>query len=856
MQTFDELVKTKKVRFRNYIEDAAKNEKGIEDTFFAESLSGLIKNADPADFFERTELVPNFEALVINVLERVSSISDQPAFVLDTVMGGGKTHALAYIYFLFKERDVAVTQEDVTNLLRKVNKRQIPEVDVIAVDGNDLDVRLGLQEQEPFKPFLMEGGNKQSVLNEINKRGKPVLFLLDEMLDYFVKRGENFNKDLAYLKTLVEGLAETKNSALIISIPSDFSDRAKYETVKDLFASMHRRATSFQPVKGSEDLYAIIRKQIFEAIDNEKAREAADYAKRVYNKEGLREDREKFELAFPFHPDLIEIIGERFSQFENFQKTREILKLLASIAVDVLKRVYSGEKFETPFITPGDVDLGAIKSKITAPNIFKITNLEIIVEKDVLSASKLERKLATVVYLYSLFPDPKRAGADSVTIYKALLLENISPEDIEKKLNDYIDNKATYIDRNKETKRFYINGKPTIYALINRKQNEIEDSSKEIEKRLQKMLSINSDEVYVMTSKQEPVEGKLNIAVFPPTKKEFNFDRSPEENAKRLAEEWEIFSKNNKNGNVLLYPVDPSTFSSLLNEGRRVLAIEELKKEFSDKETRDKLEAESENSDQRITSLIMRTYRGLLWSKNGYKSIEIDSVTNENDYFNSIINSLSNNEKAYTKSTLKNLNLQDYFKELLGDRYEYNTDEAYDDIKESLSIPFLTRSAFVEALNRAVDEKIIMVVDENKNAVRGIIGRDYTITWYREAAKPASTSMVEPAEPAISAAQPEAPEARYENKIIHRESYDKVMALIKDLNYVKNFAEGEFYVNLKISANGSLDLKVKSSNLSKLINLLQDLKDLLGDSLQVSASVELNKEQYSALIEYKGEYKG
>ena len=815
MQSLDELIKNDKVKFRNYIENAGRNKRGIDDSFFAESLSGLIRKADPADFFNRTEVVPSLREFLEDALRRVSAMSDEPAFMLDTVMGGGKTHAMAYLYFMLNEKVVAINQEDIINMLRRVGRNTMPDADVIAIDGNDLDSRLGLNEQAQLRPFFESGENRQSVKSEISRRGKPVVFIMDEMLDYFVKRKDGFDADLAYLKTLVEGVADTENSAVVISVPSDFSSRAKYDSLKNLFSSMHRRATIIQPVKGSEDLYAIIRKQLLEKVDQATVKEAAKYATKVYGREGITPDERNFESAFPFHPELLEIMSTRLASFENFQKTRESLKLLATISVDIIRRVNSGEKFSTPFITPGDVDLESIKAKITSSNIFDIKNLEIVVDRDILTLKGLDRKLATVVYLYSLFNDQKRAGADRILVYKALLLENISPMDIEEKLKSYTEKQASYFDYNIETKKFYTNGKPTVFALINRKKQDIGDPSAELIKHIENMLKYNSSEVFIITTKQEPAEGKLNIAIYPP--RDFG---EPE----KLADDWQLFSGKNRNGVVLLYPVDKQIFYTLIDEGKRTLAIEMLKKEFTDKETKVKLDIESKNSDDIVGMLIMKTYRGLYWLGAGYKKKEINAVTNDRDYRNAILNELADDEKAYTAVSIDRLNLKEYFDRLLGQRVNYNKTEAYNDVQESTTIPFLTLEAFNSALKK-VDSHIIAVIDDTgSNTGGGVV-----ITRPEPPIK-------EPAAVHTTATQPL---ERLEKEGKHQE----IDEFLRDLQSVQAFSTGDFAVEFMIVGEGTLSFKVKSNELPKLRTLVDDIHKLLGDSVTMKASTELSREQ-------------
>jgi len=63
--------------------------------------------------------------------------------------------------------------------------------------------------------------------------------------------------------------------------------------------------------------------------------------------------RDKMEKAYPFHPDLIDILYERWSTFPSFQRTRGVLRLLANVIEDLYQR-----ELNMDMIVPGDVNLG------------------------------------------------------------------------------------------------------------------------------------------------------------------------------------------------------------------------------------------------------------------------------------------------------------------------------------------------------------------------------------------------------------------------------------------------------------------------------------------------------------------
>src|SRR5690606_33784311 len=63
--------------------------------------------------------------------------------------------------------------------------------------------------------------------------------------------------------------------------------------------------------------------------------------------------RRKMEAAYPFHPDVIDLLYERWSTFSSFQRTRGVLRLLANVVEDLYER-----EVGLDLILPGDINLG------------------------------------------------------------------------------------------------------------------------------------------------------------------------------------------------------------------------------------------------------------------------------------------------------------------------------------------------------------------------------------------------------------------------------------------------------------------------------------------------------------------
>lgn len=233
------------------------------------------------------------------------------------------------------------------------------------------------------------------VARSIEAVGKPVVFLVDEVLAYLAKRKEMWVSDLAFIRTLAEAVADTANSVFVATVPSDTSNQEGYKRLVAAFKEIKRKAELIHPQNPGEDFARIARKQIFKLVDGREAEEAAEWARRMLEREGYAVDEKRYAECYPFHPMLIKVFTERFAVYENFQKTREALKLLAWMCARSKSLPY-------PFIGPGDVDLDEryLRDALTSTNTFEIKNLSEIVSTDILPAKDDERRALTALYLH------------------------------------------------------------------------------------------------------------------------------------------------------------------------------------------------------------------------------------------------------------------------------------------------------------------------------------------------------------------------------------------------------------------------------------------------------------------------
>jgi len=703
VKSFSDALKDGSVKLRDYVERAAQTG-ALDDRLFAVDLS-KADAVDAAEFFDRTELVKNLETLVRQVLRRVSQGSGNAVYLLDTVMGGGKSHTLVYLYLLFQKRPLANSRPELREILRDEELGGVPDAEVVVFDGMNADPSLPFEEQPNIARFFKDGGGKDDVARSIEAVGKPVVFLVDEVLAYLAKRKEMWVSDLAFIRTLAEAVADTANSVFVATVPSDTSNQEGYKRLVAAFKEIKRKADLIHPQNPGEDFARIARKQIFKWVDGREAKEAAEWAHRMLEREGYAVDEKRYAECYPFHPMLIKVFTERFAVYENFQKTRDALKLLAWICARSKSLPY-------PFIGPGDVDLDEryLRDALTSANTFEIKNLSEIVSTDILPAKDDKRRALTALYLYSLYPKEEQRGLDRRDLFEALLPENGSASDLERLVKDYIRQEALYLEENKENGRFYFKEEVVIRALVRREAENIGDVTQELVKVVEEFSKEFGGHVSAALDSSEVYPEKLNL-VFAP------LNTQGEHAAEEYADKRGFFGVDSRSANavVVVYPSEDAGVAEFEWALKQNIAVEVLKKRFKGKKhVLERLNEIGEEVRAEITAKFCSTYTSLLLYKDREKK-HWRVQPRENTlqaYAEAVKQTLMEKQKAYFDPSKVNLEL--LFERLLGERSEVRVEDAYENIARSSTIPYLPRSVFAETLRLAVQNSIVGLADASQ----------------------------------------------------------------------------------------------------------------------------------------------
>jgi len=362
----------------------------FDEAVFAADLGDVVDGSAPPDygdpylFFRKTYLTDGLRHLLTRVHGKLTAGKGQSVIEIQTPFGGGKTHSLVTIYHYLKNG------EKVRPLLPEGLAILSPRMSVVVgthhnpVEGRESDgitrrtfwgeIGYQLAGREGYRFFAPNDESRVSPgkakLKEFLSVQQPFILLFDEILEYINRAAGVAYKDttlagqtFAFFQELTETVAALPQGMMVVTLPSSYLEdygQRKEESLARLNKIFGRVESIETPVKG-EEVYAIVRRRLFEGEVDEAARQAVihDYFK-LY--QGYRDDlppkardldfKHKMELAYPFHPDVIDILYEKWSTFSSFQRTRGVLRLLANVVEDLYQR-----EVNIDLILPGDINL-------------------------------------------------------------------------------------------------------------------------------------------------------------------------------------------------------------------------------------------------------------------------------------------------------------------------------------------------------------------------------------------------------------------------------------------------------------------------------------------------------------------
>ena len=474
----------------------------LELNIFAANLWKVYKGEAPLEyqdkeeFFRKTFLTKGLQNLLDIVKKRLEGKGGDPVIQLQTPFGGGKTHTLIAMYHKAKEW----------------------EAKTVVIEGTALsgDTKLWelLEKQLTGKVEILKGDTApgRDKIERVLKENQPVLVLIDELLEYITKAAgikvvetTLASQTIAFLQELTEAASILDKTALIITLPSSVVEHYD-EKAEFLFQQLQkvsgRVERIYTPVE-EEEITQVIRKRLFSTLNQNEMKKIVNHVVDYFQKENIipsgiepSEYRKLFENSYPFLPEVVEILYERWGSFPTFQRTRGVLRLLSLV-------IYDNKDKHTPYISLADFDLS--NQEIRRELLKHIeTQYDSVIASDITSenagSKKVDQKLgdaykglklgtrtATTIFMYSFSGGVEKGATKNEIKRNATTLNN--PSSVIGEALEELKNNLYYLQY--ENGKYFFTNQPNLNRIIITKMENISDEKvEEFEKEvLKKFIS-------------------------------------------------------------------------------------------------------------------------------------------------------------------------------------------------------------------------------------------------------------------------------------------------------------------------------------------------------------------------------
>lgn len=359
---------------------------------------------DPEEFFRRTYLTEGLAFLLSRAWERLSGLGGDPVVELQTNFGGGKTHSMLALYHLFGGKIKGASIPELEKIIPESfkEKNSIPVANRAVLVGTRLSPAEIRVKEDGTKVHTLWGEmawqlgasvsskkakDAYALVAEEDKKGVspgsakiaqlfktygPALVLIDEWVAYarqLYKKddlpGGSFESNITFVQTLTEATKDAPHALVVAALPASKVEvggeggETALASISDVFA---RLKAVWKPATATES-FEIVRRRLFQPITDFAARDAVCRAfSEMYQSNKAEfppETREaqyetRLKSAYPIHPEMFDRLYEDWSTLERFQRTRGVLRLMASVIHELWE-----QQDASLVILPGTVPLNS-----------------------------------------------------------------------------------------------------------------------------------------------------------------------------------------------------------------------------------------------------------------------------------------------------------------------------------------------------------------------------------------------------------------------------------------------------------------------------------------------------------------
>jgi hypothetical protein len=435
----------------------------VNEALFEAKLGDAVRDRGPDEyrkakpFFEKTYLTAGLRQLLLDILHTLNGERAANAIVnLKTSFGGGKTHTELAIYHLLEHSKESMKVSQVRELVQEAGLKAPPPCQVAVLpctrfnptgrttaEGlyirtlwGEMAYRLGgiaaFEQVTETDAKLVSPG--EDVLEDILRQVGPSLILFDETLHYVDKvsrisgaEGDLAKQTVAFLRELTAVVDALSVNMLIVSLTASRMDQLSHNAQDWLQRMEHhvnRLARACTPIEGTE-IHEVVRRRLFDEVDENIAVQIADQYHQLYTSMGGLPAqyvdiayRDLIRRSYPFHPELITVLYERWGAKPGFQLTRGTLRFLALVLQDLweYRKEIAPDLIQMGHVSVNDSNVRAmvrdiagdpqwesvIGSDVAAPaSSDQLAKAEIIDEERA-DERRLAQELAKTILLYSV----------------------------------------------------------------------------------------------------------------------------------------------------------------------------------------------------------------------------------------------------------------------------------------------------------------------------------------------------------------------------------------------------------------------------------------------------------------------
>lgn len=328
-------------------------------------------------------------------------------------MGGGKSHALVGLYHMANSPERFLKTELGQQVRAEAEGHgpiDIKDTQVVVLSADNMTPGATSPEfgpattlhsrflwslldgdSERYEHHLAEGPNKAALQRALQTVHRPVLILLDEVMDYVLQLSDathlgTMPGEQSFIGALMDAVDEVPRVAfVVVMIKSEFDERGytvEAEGFRDYIASRIERNGETIAVTEAADFAAILYRRLFvpptapppidELVAQWRASASGPWEAQVFDRLGagrtLANFRERAEAAYPFHPDLMGMVKDDWSRHAGFQRVRSTVSIFALTAFHWMEEHRVG-RWVPDLIGVGDLPLRVVLESVLSSGL-------------------------------------------------------------------------------------------------------------------------------------------------------------------------------------------------------------------------------------------------------------------------------------------------------------------------------------------------------------------------------------------------------------------------------------------------------------------------------------------------------